>query len=164
MQAGWLKVAIISTCKRMWPFIWTNLRSLPSRMLNLCQAWLRYWSSGSMHVSSMYLYLLFTAWKGRGHNSFKKNFRLLYPRILSAKFGWYWPGGLEKILKCGQHWQIQEFQNWGRGPGAVEFLGSEICFDASFKHTLCSGVRVENKVHIVNIVWWLQLEYIMRVI
>ena len=28
----------------------------------------------------------------------------------------------------------------------------EVCFDAPFTHTLCFVVRVENKVHIVNIV------------
>ena len=38
----------------------------------MCQAWLRYWSSGSMHVSSMYLNQLFTAWKRRGHSLIKK--------------------------------------------------------------------------------------------
>ena len=41
---------------------------------------------------------------------------------------------------------------WGSGPGAVEFLESEVCFDAPFTHTLCFVVRVENKVHIINIV------------
>ena len=52
---------------------------------------------------------------------------------------------------------------WGSGPGAVEFLESEVCFDAPFTHTLCFVVRVENKVHIINIVWQLQLKC-MRVI
>ena len=55
--------------------------------------------------------------------------------------------------------RIQEFQNRGRGPGAVEFLGSEVRFDAPFTNTLCFVVTVENKVHIVNTVWWLQLKY-----
>ena len=58
--------------------------------------------------------------------------------------------------------ESRNFKTRGRGPGAVEFLGSEVCFDA-FIHTLCFVVREENKVHIVNIVWWLQLQY-MRVI
>ena len=30
-------------------------------------------------------------------------------------------------------------------------LGSEVCFDAPLTHNLCFVVRVENKVHIVNI-------------
>ena len=29
-----------------------------------------------------------------------------------------------------KQWRVQEFQNQGRGPGAVEFLGSGDCFDA----------------------------------
>ena len=39
----------------------------------------------------------------------------------------------------------------GRGPGAVEFFGSEVCFDAPFTQTLCVVLSVENKEHIVNI-------------
>ena len=34
-------------------------------------------------------------------------------------------------------WRIQEFQNRGRGPGNLEFLGSGVCFDVSITHTLC---------------------------
>ena len=51
----------------------------------------------------------------------------------------------------------------GGGPGAVEFLGFEVCFDAPFTHTLCFVVKVKNQVHIVNIVWRIQIMY-MRVI
>ena len=49
-----------------------NKPETPSLKDALCQAWLRYWSSGSMHVSSMYLNQLFTAWKRRGHSLKKK--------------------------------------------------------------------------------------------
>ena len=45
----------------------------------------------------------------------------------------------------------RNFKTGGRGPG-VEFLGSEVCFDAPFIHTLYFVVRVENRIHIVNIV------------
>ena len=46
----------------------------------------------------------------------------------------------------------RNFKTERRGPGAVEFLGSEVCFDALFTRSLCFIVRVENKVHIVSIV------------
>ena len=49
-----------------------------------------------------------------------------------------------------KQWRIQEFQNRGSGPGTIEFLGSEICFDAPLTHTLCFVVRVENKLHFVK--------------
>ena len=70
-------------------------------------------------------------------------------------------------------WRIQELQAVadpgiskparGAVPARYNFLGSQVCFDASFTHDLCFVVTVENKVHIVNTVWWLQLKY-MRVI
>ena len=48
--------------------------------------------------------------------------------------------------------------------GAVpEFLASGVCLDDTFTHTLCFLVTVENKVHIVSTVWWLQWKF-MRVI
>ena len=40
----------------------------------------------------------------------------------------------------------RNFKTVSRGPCAVEFLGSGVCFDAPFTHTLCFVVRVENKV------------------
>ena len=40
--------------------------------------------------------------------------------------------------------ESRNFKTRGRGPGSVEFLGSEVCFDA-FIHTLCFVVREENK-------------------
>ena len=46
----------------------------------------------------------------------------------------------------------RNFKTAGRGPGAVETLGSEVCIDAPFTYTLCFVVRVDNKVLIVNIV------------
>ena len=52
----------------------------------------------------------------------------------------------------------RNFKTGGRGPSAEEFLGSENCW-CSFTHTQCILVRVENKVNIVNIVWWLQLKH-----
>ena len=63
--------------------------------------------------------------------------------------------------------RIQEFKNplgWGGGKRRYRrgwFLGSEICFDAPFTHTLCFVVKVENKVHIINIVWWILLKYML---
>ena len=38
-----------------------------------------------------------------------------------------------------------------RGPEAVEFLGSWDCFDATLHIPYIFIVRVENKIHIVNI-------------
>ena len=40
----------------------------------------------------------------------------------------------------------------GFGPGVVEFLGSGDCFDASSHIFYVFVVRVENEIHIVNIV------------
>ena len=51
----------------------------------------------------------------------------------------------------------RNFKSGGRGPVAVEFLGLWFFFYAPFTHTLCFVVRVENKVHIVNIVLRQQL-------
>ena len=42
-----------------------------------------------------------------------------------------------------------EIQNGRRGPGAVEYLESQVCFDVPFTQTLCFLVTVENKAHIV---------------
>ena len=57
-----------------------------------------------------------------------------------------------KCRLCRQ-WRIQEFHNGGGGPRAVEFLGSEVCFDAPFTHTLCFVERESREqVHFVNIV------------
>ena len=53
----------------------------------------------------------------------------------------------------------RNFKTGGRGLGAVEFLGSEFCLMPPFTHILCFIVRVENKVHIVNIVWWICVLY-----
>ena len=44
----------------------------------------------------------------------------------------------------------RNFKTGGSGPGAIEFLGSEVYFDAPFTHTLCFLVRVENREHIVK--------------
>ena len=46
----------------------------------------------------------------------------------------------------------RNFKTGGRGPDAVEFLGSGVCFDVPFTHTLCLLVTMENKVHIVSTV------------
>ena len=49
--------------------------------------------------------------------------------------------------------------NRGGSYGAVEFLGSRDCFDVP-SHTPYDIVgRVENKLHIVNIICWLRLKY-----
>ena len=53
-------------------------------------------------------------------------------------------------------WRIQEFQNeGGGGSGAVELLGSGDCFDVPSHIPIpCAFiVRVENKIHIVNIAY-----------
>ena len=45
----------------------------------------------------------------------------------------------------------QEFKNRGRGPGAAQFLRSEDCFNALSHIPFAFVMRVENKIHIVNI-------------
>ena len=40
----------------------------------------------------------------------------------------------------------------GRGPGAVDILGSGDCFDAPSHIIYGFVVRVENEIHIINIV------------
>ena len=47
--------------------------------------------------------------------------------------------------------RIKEFQNQGRGPSAVEFLGSEDCSNAPFQISNVFVVSVGNKIHIVKI-------------
>ena len=49
------------------------------------------------------------------------------------------------------------------GPGSVDTWNLGACFDVPLAHTLCFSVTVENKVHIVGTVWWLQWKF-MRVI
>ena len=58
--------------------------------------------------------------------------------------------------------EYRNIKTGGRSPGAVELLGSGVCFDSPFTRNLCFVVRVEKKVNIVNIEWWLQLNY-MRI-
>ena len=50
---------------------------------------------------------------------------------------------------CGRS---RNFKTWGRSPGAVEFLGSGDYFDAPSHTFYVFVVRVENEIHIVNIV------------
>ena len=51
-------------------------------------------------------------------------------------------------------WRIQKFQNGeGGGPGAVEFLRSGVCFDATSHIPYVFVARVVNKIHNVNIVY-----------
>ena len=54
-------------------------------------------------------------------------------------------------------WRNQEFQKRGPGPDAVEL--SWDCFDAPSQTSHALVVRVENKIHIVEIECGLQLKY-----
>ena len=47
--------------------------------------------------------------------------------------------------KTVAEWRIQEFQNQGRGQGAVEFLWSGDCFDSSSHLSNIFVVRVVNE-------------------
>ena len=63
------------------------------------------------------------------------------------------------LFVCLFQWRIQELKNGGgRGPGAVEF-----CFDNPSHIPYVLVDRVVNKIHNVNIVYWLKSKY-MRVI
>ena len=48
-------------------------------------------------------------------------------------------------------WRIQEFKNWGRGPGAVLFCLYKFVLMPLHTYPMLFLVKVENKVHIVNI-------------
>ena len=84
---------IIFPWERAGPFIWTNLNSLYPRMLCAKFGW--NWPSGSGEedflVLSMYFryFLIISPWKRAGPFTFT-NLNPLHPRMLCAKFGWYW--------------------------------------------------------------------------
>ena len=65
---------------------------------------------------------------------------------------------LHKVVLNVNQWRIQEFQNQGCGPGALEFLGSGYCFDTPSHILYLFVVRVENREHIVNIAFLPQLK------
>ena len=54
-----------------------------------------------------------------------------------------------------KHWKVsggpRNFKTWGLGPGAIQFFGSEVCFDAPFIHNICFVVRLKKRMNIVNI-------------
>ena len=54
---------------------------------------------------------------------------LLHNAVHTFNISYTCLGGLQDSPHLKQWW-IQEFQNKGRGPGAVEFLESGDCFDA----------------------------------
>ena len=64
---------------------------------------------------------------------------------------------------CHVQGRIQEFQNggwgWGRGPGAAGFSVWRLFWCPFTYISYLSIVRVDNKIHIVNIESWLQLNY-----
>ena len=65
----------------------------------------------------------------------------------------------QRVRHYNTQWRFQEFhKTGGRGPGAVEFLGLGFVFIL-----YVFGARVVNKIHIVNIVYWIKSKY-MRVI
>ena len=76
---------ITSPWKRIGPFIWTNLNTLPPKMH--CVKFYWNWQSG-MEISSIY----FSYWKRAGL-FILLNLSPPYPRMLCAKFGWNWPNG-----------------------------------------------------------------------
>ena len=51
----------------------------------------------------------------------------------------------------------RNFGTRGHSPGAVEFLGSGVCFDAPSQIPYVFVVRLEKKIHTVHIACWLQL-------
>ena len=60
-------------------------------------------------------------------------------------------------------WRIQEFQNQGARSRLSRILRSGVCFDAPSHIHYVFVASVVNKIHIVNIVYWLKSKY-MRVI
>ena len=90
-------LVITSLWKRAGPFIWTNLNPLYPRMHYAKFGW--NWPSGSGKVlrffiisSIIYVFSLFCNYlPGKRAGSFIwANLNPLYPRMLSAKFGWFW--------------------------------------------------------------------------
>ena len=58
------------------------------------------------------------------------------------------------VFVCGGS---RNFKTGGCGPGPIELLGSGDCFDAPSHILYVFVLSVENEIHIVNIVCWLQL-------
>ena len=54
----------------------------------------------------------------------------------------------------------RNFQTGGRGPSMVDFFRSGVCFDAPSHILSVFEARVLNKIHNVNIVYWLISKYI----
>ena len=105
---------IISSWKRVRAFIWINLNSLQPRMLSAKFDW--NWPSGSWEedfflISSMYFryFVIISPWKRAGPFIWTNNLNSLHPRMLCAKFGWYWPSGFgeDENVKNLRHRQRQ---------------------------------------------------------
>ena len=89
-------LVIISTWKRVVPFVWTNLNPLHPRMLFTKFGW--NWPRGSGEedflILSMYFhyFVIISPWKKVGPFIWT-NLNSIHPRMLCAKFGWYWHSG-----------------------------------------------------------------------
>ena len=92
---------IISPWKRMWPFNWTNLNPLHTRMHCAKFGW--NWPSGSLEkdflISSMYFcYLvIISPWK-RAEPFIWTNLNPLHLRMHCPKFSWNWPVVLDNRI------------------------------------------------------------------
>ena len=82
-------------------------------------------------------------------------------QILSVRFGrsgyrgseFAFPGNqIENAASLANdaQWRIQEFQDRGRGHGAVGFFESRDCFDVPSHMPSVLVVKVENEMHILN--------------
>ena len=84
---------IFSLLKRVWPFIWTNLNCLHSRMFCSKFGWNWHCGSGEEdnYILSKYFpcFVIISAWK-RMWPFICRNLNPLRPRMLYAKFGWNW--------------------------------------------------------------------------
>ena len=98
-------LVIIFPWKMVGPFIWTNLNPLYPRML--CAKFeigpvVR--KKNIFLILSMYFcyFIIISPWK-RAWPFIWTTLNPLHPRMLYAKFGWNWPGGLwEEIFKFRQ--------------------------------------------------------------
>ena len=85
---------IISPWKRAGPFMWINLNPLHPRMHCAKFGWNWLSDSGEEDflISSMYFhyFVIISPWKRAGPFIWT-NLNPLHPRMLCAKFGWYWP-------------------------------------------------------------------------
>ena len=87
---------IVSPWKRLGPFIWTNFNPLNPKMLcaKFCWNWPSVLEKKIFLISSMYFryFVIISPWKRTGPFIWT-NLNPLHPRMLCAKFGWYWLSG-----------------------------------------------------------------------